>query len=269
MTNTYSHRLLRKFGNLSVVTQSSLIVLAAVIGAETLTLIFYSIFFADRLLLDMLLTAVIVVLVGFPLAYFFIGQQVKLAIMAAKLDRAARTDGLTGLINRKTFFEEAAGLIAQEKPFPSALLFIDVDHFKSINDSFGHTIGDAVLRELASLIRSSIRVRDLAARLGGEEFAVFLVDADRTEAMQVAERIRMNARSVRQAIDIRDRAITVSVGVCMRQPGQDLEDILLKADRNLYAAKRRGRDLVVDDCPAPARIGANGTVAQSCRAGAV
>jgi diguanylate cyclase (GGDEF)-like protein len=84
----------------------------------------------------------------------------------------------------------------------------------------------------------------------GDEFAVFLDDADRDEAIQVAERIRENVRNVPRAAGILDCGITVSVGVCVRQPGQNLEDILLKADRNLYAAKGRGRDCVVDDGPA-------------------
>jgi len=266
---TYSHRFLTKFGKLSVFTQSCLIVVAAVIGAEALTLIFYGIFFADRLLLDLFLTAVIVVIVSFPLAYFFIGQQVKLALMAVELDRTARTDGLTELMNRKTFFEVAAGVIALDKP-GGALLFIDVDHFKSINDTYGHAAGDAVLRQLASVIRASIRKKDLAARLGGEEFAILLVDADRAEALQVAERVRTNVRNVWHAVAAVDRPITVSIGVCVREPAQGLEDILLKADRNLYAAKSRGRDLVVDDGPllAITRIGADSTQAQSCRAGA-
>ncbi|SMO86608.1 GGDEF domain-containing protein [Paracoccus laeviglucosivorans] len=257
----YSHRLLKKFGKFSVFKQTCLIVLAAVIGAETLTLIFYSIFFADRLLLDLLLTSVIVIIVGFPLAYFFIGQQMKLAAMATKLEYAARTDGLTGLTNRKTFFDDAAAVIAGGKHSADTLLFIDVDHFKSINDTYGHAVGDAVLRELASALRASIRERDLAARLGGEEFAVFLLDADREEALQVAERIRSGVRNVLRVVGIMDRAITVSVGVCVREPGQNLDEILLKADHNLYAAKNRGRDLVVVDGPSL-------SVDRTCRAGA-
>ena len=242
----FSGSVLNQFRKCTLFSQTCVIVLAAVIGSETLTLIFYSIFFADRLLLDMLLTAVSVVIVGFPLAYFLLGQQMKLSVMAIELDRAARTDGLTGLANRRAFFQEAKDVIALGRPSSDALLFIDVDHFKSINDTFGHAIGDAVLRELAAVIRSSVREGDLVARLGGEEFAVLLVDADRAEAMQVAERIRINAQNVRRAVDTNDRAVTVSMGVCLREPGQDLEDILLKADQGLYAAKRQGRDLIID-----------------------
>ncbi len=238
--------LLTRFKTRPLFTQTCVIVLAALVGSEVLTLVFYSIFFADRLLLDMLLTAVIVAIVGFPLTYFFLSQQVKLSVVVSELHRAVRTDGLTGLSNRTAFFEEAEKVIAHGKPASNALLFIDVDHFKSVNDTFGHAIGDAVLRELAAVIRSSVREGDLVARFGGEEFAVLLIDADRSEAMRVAERIKINARTVCRAVESFDRALTVSMGVCLREPGQDLETILLKADQGLYAAKRRGRDLIVD-----------------------
>ncbi len=241
-----SNSLLKRFKTLPLFTQTCVIVLAALVGSEALTLVFYSIFFADRLLLDMLLTAVIVAIVGFPLTYFFLDQQVKLSVVVSELHRAVRTDGLTGLSNRTAFFEEAEKVMAHGKPASNALLFIDVDHFKSVNDTFGHAIGDAVLRELAGVIRSSVREGDLVARFGGEEFAVLLIDADRSEAMRVAERIKINARTVCRAVASFDRAITVSMGVCLREPGQNLEAILLKADQGLYAAKSQGRDLIVD-----------------------
>ncbi|MCA9797814.1 MAG: GGDEF domain-containing protein, partial [Candidatus Eremiobacteraeota bacterium] len=182
--------------------------LGAIAGADTLTLIFYGIFFADRLVLDLVLTTVIVIVVGFPPAYFFISQQVRLAVLAAKLDRIARTDGLTGLSNRMAFFEEAQALIDDSLAPAGSLLFIDADHFKSINDTFGHATGDSVLRELGAIIRSCIRGGDLAARIGGEEFAMFLTGADRNEAKQVAERIRMRTRGISGALGIQGREIT-------------------------------------------------------------
>lgn len=263
---TLSNSLLKHFRKLPLFTQTCTIVLVALVGSEVLTLVFYSIFFADRLLLDMLLTAVIVTIVGFPLTYFFLSQQVKLSVVVSELHRAVRTDGLTGLANRKAFFEEAEEVIAQGRPTSKALLFIDVDHFKSVNDTFGHAIGDAVLRELAVVIRSSVREDDLVARLGGEEFAVLLIDADRSEAMRVAERIKINARNACRTIGAFDRAITVSMGVCLREPGQDLEDILLKADQGLYAAKNQGRDLIVEGKTSGkfARLQITGTANHGC-----
>ncbi len=248
---------MERFRKLSVLTQTCLIVLTAVIGAESLTLVFYSIFFADRLILDLILTGIIVVIVGFPLAYFFMDQQLKLSDMAARLSVAARTDALTGLINRRTFFDEATGLIAGSRPSSGAILFIDVDHFKSINDAFGHAMGDVVLQEIASVIRSTVRVDDLASRFGGEEFVVFLQHADPDTALRMADRIRMNVRDQMQGTRIPARAITVSIGLCLCEPGLHIEEILLRADRNLYAAKLRGRDTIVHDGPAPAFVTAD------------
>ncbi|RWQ58455.1 GGDEF domain-containing protein [Mesorhizobium sp.] len=242
---TASDYLLTRFGKLSLFRQTCVVVLAAIIGADTLSLVFYGIFFADRLLLDLFLTTVITVAVGFPLGYFILRQQLKLALMAAKLDRAARIDHLTSLANRKTFFEEAEAIVGSEAFKEGAVLFMDADHFKSINDTFGHAIGNAVLQEMGSVIRSSIRESDLAARIGGEEFAVFLVEAGRDKTLEVAERIRQNMRGVRRAVGIEDREITVSIGICLHGPGQTLDDILLRADQNLYVAKNRGRDCIV------------------------
>jgi diguanylate cyclase (GGDEF)-like protein len=250
------HDVLSRFGKLSVFKQACLIVLAAIIGADTLTLIFYGIFFQDRLILDLVLTTVITIAVGFPLGYFFMGQQAKLAAMAAELDRIARVDELTKLANRKAFFEEAHSLIGSHPPSTEtgALLFIDADHFKSINDTFGHSTGDLVLRQFGEVIRSCIREGDLAARLGGEEFAVFLVGADRHEARQVAERMRGKVLGIMPAVGMEGRKVTASIGMCMCRPGQKLEDILLLADRNLYAAKSQGRNCVVDKEPAADRL---------------
>ncbi|ESZ10285.1 hypothetical protein X737_32100 [Mesorhizobium sp. L48C026A00] len=153
---TASHYFLTRFGKLSLFRQTCVVVLAAIIGADTLTLVFYGIFFADRLLLDLFLTTVITVAVGFPLGYFFLRQQLNLALMGARLDRAARIDHLTSLANRKTFFEGAEAIVGSEAFKEGAVLFIDADHFKSVNETFGHAIGDAVLQEMGSVIRKRL-----------------------------------------------------------------------------------------------------------------
>jgi diguanylate cyclase (GGDEF)-like protein len=236
-----------RFGRLPVVLQACLVVLVAMAGADLLTLVFYSIFFADRLLLDLALTTLIVIVVGYPLAHFFLGQNAKLAAMAAELDRATKTDGLTGLANRRSFFNEARHVInkGDQSIGSGAILFIDVDHFKSVNDTFGHAVGDAVLCELASVLRSTISEGDLAARLGGEEFAVLLASAGRGRIFQVAERIRRDTKAIATAIGLGRREVTVSIGVSMYRPGQNLEAVLISADQSLYAAKAQGRDRIV------------------------
>lgn len=236
-----------RFERLSVLGQSCMIVASAVIGADVMTLIFYSIFFADRLLLDLLLTSLIVVVVAFPLSYFFMGRSARIASLVAELNKANRTDDLTGLLNRKTFLLEATRLIDSDAGAngAGALLFIDADHFKSVNDTFGHAVGDAVLCELATVLGASIDEGDLAGRIGGEEFAVFLAGAGQDEAARVCDRIRRGTKAISGNVGLGALGITVSVGASMHRPRQALDSLLMAADRNLYIAKSNGRDRAV------------------------
>ena len=151
-------------------------VAVAAVGADLLTLVFYSIFFSDRLALDLLLTGVIVLFVASPLTYFFLRRSARFAELAAEFETANRTDELTGLLNRKTFLAETRRLVGTRgrNGLTGAMLFIDADHFKAINDSFGHAFGDAVLREIGSALKSCMRESDVVGRLGGEEFSVFV-----------------------------------------------------------------------------------------------
>lgn len=238
-------RLLRKLESMSVRKQSAAIVFLALVGADLLTTIFYGIFFSDRYLLDIVLTSIIVILVGYPLAYFVLGQNVKLRQMAVELDRVARMDDLTGLYNRRTFFSKCETSIAESGK--GAFLYVDVDHFKKLNDRFGHAAGDAVLRELGSAIHTCVREGDVAARLGGEEFGIYLAGADRRAALAVAERLRRRSMRIGNAVGISGASVTVSVGLALQEPGQALHELMARADENLYAAKELGRDRIVGD----------------------
>ncbi|RWN61373.1 MAG: diguanylate cyclase [Mesorhizobium sp.] len=165
---------------------------------------------------------------------------VNLALMAARLDRAARIDHLTSLANRKTFFEGAEAIVGSEAFKEGAVLFIDADHFKSVNETFGHAIGDAVLQEMGSVIRK---------RLGGahRRRGVRCVPGRSRPRQDIgSSRAHQTEHAgVRRAVGIEDREITVSIGICVDGPGQTLNDILLRADQNLYVAKNRGRDCIV------------------------
>lgn len=159
------------------------------------------------------------------------------------LNDAARTDPLTGLANRRAFedtMEARARSSASGNP-PTLALF-DLDHFKSINDTHGHTAGDEVLRSFAQVLRSELRPRDLAARIGGEEFAV-VIDGDIGIASQVCERIRlaMCRKSVTLGNGKRVGA-TVSGGLCSLSDPHSLSDAVERADAALYEAKRKGRN---------------------------
>jgi diguanylate cyclase (GGDEF)-like protein len=234
-----------RFNSLSVLGQACAIVVAATIGADLLTLVFYAMFFSDRLLLDLLLTSLIVVAVAFPLSYVFMGRSARLVDLAAELDRVNRFDDLTGLTNRRTFLVEARKLIAAADESAGILLFIDADHFKVINDSHGHAMGDAVLREIGAALKSCIAEADVAGRLGGEEFVVLLRGAGHEQAALVCERLRRKVRAISGIVGLSGRDVTISIGVSKHQPGQDLDALLLAADRNLYVAKASGRDRIV------------------------
>lgn len=175
---------------------------------------------------------------------------------------AALIDPLTGLANRRAFLVDAAELVRRQASLdrPVAVYMIDLDRFKSINDRFGHSVGDRVLQIFAETATTNLRSSDLVGRLGGEEFAVVIADACRDNAFAVGERIR-TAFAV-AAADIAGLPVnaTASIGVSIIQdPDQDMTTLLDQADEALYRAKSLGRDRVVvtglglepDDVPLP------------------
>ena len=160
----------------------------------------------------------------------------------AALRHAARTDGLTQLANRTAFNE---GIEALERPGESALILVDLDGFKGVNDGFGHAAGDAVLVAVSERLRSVVRRGDLVARIGGDEFAVICGNVpDRDTAMRIALAV---ADAVRHPIAFDGFVVEVraSIGVCSPIPMSDSERALRSADDALYEAKRGGRDQVV------------------------
>ncbi|QCI68201.1 PleD family two-component system response regulator [Phreatobacter stygius] len=164
----------------------------------------------------------------------------------------AITDGLTGLHNRRYMERHLGTLVEQaaQRGKPLSVLILDIDFFKSVNDTHGHDAGDEVLREFAARVRKNVRGIDLACRLGGEEFVVIMPDTDAGVASIVAERIRARVAGEPFPIQKGARAIdiTVSIGMAQRQPSDEGPDVLVKrADQALYRAKRDGRNRVVLD----------------------
>jgi diguanylate cyclase len=160
----------------------------------------------------------------------------------------ALLDSLTGLKNRRGL-ERAVEDLLREPPGlqGSALLLADIDHFKVVNDTYGHVLGDKVIRAVAHVLRSSIKGRDVAARLGGEEFAILLPQTSLTGAAAVAEQIRGTVEQGRICRPDGNESIgqvTLSVGVAAARPGDTLEALLERADAAMYAAKRAGRNRI-------------------------
>ncbi|WP_457352280.1 DUF484 family protein [Roseateles sp. P5_D6] len=168
-----------------------------------------------------------------------------------RLRRAGMTDGLTGVHNRRYFDHRSLIEFSQavRHRYPLACLFLDIDHFKAINDGHGHPVGDEVLRQVGGLILRSLRTGDLAARYGGEEFIVLLPRTDLTGACEVAERIRLMVQEAPFVTpDGGTVGATLSVGLAMLPASAtSFTDLLAAADKALYEAKRAGRNRTVTE----------------------
>lgn len=167
----------------------------------------------------------------------------------SRLVEMATTDELTGTLNRRAFMQQAAKQfsLARRHGRETAILMIDADRFKAVNDTYGHDAGDAVLKALAKSIQSALREMDSLGRLGGEEFAALLPETDGNDAAIVAERVRAAVADTVVLHGGRDLTLTVSIGVACGygEGGELLESVLKRADNALYAAKRGGRNRVV------------------------
>ena len=169
------------------------------------------------------------------------------SLMHQQLAAAARTDPKTGLLNATAWQREADAEVARalRMAAPLALLLVDVDHFKRVNDSHGHLIGDEVLRALAAELRQQVRESDVVGRFGGEEFTVLLPGTDAAGACLIAERLRSSAGGLSIAAADARIQVTVSIGISvLGQHGSDLFELLAAADLALYRAKDAGRDQV-------------------------
>ncbi|MEV5497266.1 GGDEF domain-containing protein [Nonomuraea fuscirosea] len=169
------------------------------------------------------------------------------SLLHAQLQAAARTDAKTGLLNAAAWQREADTEIVRARRTGDtlALLIIDIDHFKRVNDAHGHLVGDQVLVGVASTLRSQLRDYDVVGRFGGEEFVVLLPGADIDEARRVAERLRVRIGHMAVPVDATLIRVTISIGVAlMSVHGDDLIDLLAAADLALYRAKELGRDRV-------------------------
>lgn len=171
-------------------------------------------------------------------------------------EEAAFTDHLTGLANRRRFERQLEREVARTRRYghPFCLLMLDIDHFKRVNDTYGHEGGDETLRRLGHVLQTGTRGVDTAARVGGEEFAIILTETDFAHGLEVAERLRKTIRET----DIPEAGrVTVSIGLAeYNEPVRDGRELYAAADAALYEAKRQGRDRVVS-AATPATFDAN------------
>lgn len=189
--------------------------------------------------------------------------QDELRLRNEQLDLMTRTDVLTGLWNRRHMEDElqAASSLSRRHTLALSVLMIDIDHFKSVNDSLGHPAGDAALVAVSSRIQDAVRLEDVVARWGGEEFLALLPATDRAGAWTLGERIRQLIWAEPVSFDDRSIQVTVSVGCATAESGEPVDAVVKRADEALYSAKEAGRNctfprMELDDEPRRA-VGVN------------
>ena len=182
-----------------------------------------------------------------------LGGPVRMAALMAEQERLAAIDVLTGLRNRRAFQQQIVVEISRSTRYgiPLSLLLLDVDHFKAINDGHGHAGGDVVLSALGVILREQLRIPDIPARWGGEEFVVALPNTDLVGAGVAAERLRVAVAEATIRHGSVHIPVTISIGVSALEGGESLEVLTERADQAMYAAKMRGRNCVVISEPTP------------------
>lgn len=184
------------------------------------------------------MAVVVPALTATPASFWMLSQLERMREAYRQLDRLAATDSLTGCLNRRAFREIAttAGRTT------GALLIADADRFKSINDRFGHDVGDEALRAIAAAVRASVRDADIVGRIGGEEFGILLPDADLEMALNIAGRIRRAVRELAFSAEGQHWPLSISIGGACHTANTSFTDLFRAADQRLYAVKRSGRD---------------------------
>lgn len=167
--------------------------------------------------------------------------------LEAQLRMVAERDALTGLDSRSHFMKRAEALLqrSRQEETPFCLFMIDVDYFKRINDTWGHTRGDLILTKIAVVCQQSLRPTDIIGRFGGEEFVVGLPHTEPHEAQVVAERLKKNVAELPQEDELSDLRLSVTIGIAAASIDDDLDTLITRADNLLYTGKREGRNRVV------------------------
>lgn len=214
-----------------------MVTVAAILGNASLQ----ALFLPAELLRKMLLpSTMITVMLAAPISFFIGTKMLDVQKLSEKLKYAANHDHLTGTSTRMNFYSRLQS--STDPPF--TLIIADIDHFKSINDRFGHQAGDAALRQFAGILSRNCRASDIVARFGGEEFVILLQESEAEEGFAAALRLSQRIREKPIILNGKPIQITASFGVDVFSEIADLDMALAHADRALYRAKKTGRDRV-------------------------
>jgi diguanylate cyclase (GGDEF)-like protein len=240
-------RIIEKFG----ILKSCIAIMVIVVGASLLgTYMMRQILLLFAIELNLKQTMLMGGLVPAITAPLVIVPIVRLLYKINTLENSMRLlatyDGLTGLLNRRAFLEQAIVLLNQRtsiaEKYLAAILAVDLDHFKMINDRYGHSCGDEVLQSFGEIAQKVKRMGDLAGRMGGEEFAFFLPNVSQVDVEHITKRLH---ESIPKGHDVRDDCVisyTVSIGVTFIKDASDFSEALKRADKALYYAKENGRN---------------------------
>lgn len=246
--------------SMSPIRQTAIISAIATLLSVTFTGVVYFLFFGmdDRFWPALNMSIMIPWAIAIPLGLYMSKQRFKFFKMTAMLKKArinlqqanralelrANFDGLTGLLNRDSFFSRVDQMRADQPT--NVLMIVDVDHFKDINDSFGHPVGDQALILLGKIFQKIVRQNDLIGRIGGEEFGIFLPNTSASEGQVIGEMIRYEIENTVFEPHYNMRhVITASIGVTDVAPHQKRSALMVNADAALFTAKRSGRNRVV------------------------
>ena len=166
---------------------------------------------------------------------------------AEEMSRVAITDPLTRIMNRRGITVGLLDAMAQAERYRTQLTvaMVDIDHFKEINDTYGHEAGDRVLKNVAAILSDALRMPDKVGRYGGEEFLIVLPHTTLPQGSKIVERIRASVSKTNFDLGAKKARLTISIGVTQFKPGEDLEQLMSHADKAMYDAKKGGRNLVV------------------------
>lgn len=246
--------------SISPIRQTAIISAIAVLLSFTLTGLCYLLFYGmdERFWPAMTMAIVVPWGISIPLGLYMSKQRFKLIGLTNRLKDAqgnlrkankalelrANYDGMTGLLNRDSFMSQLNKLRTDQDN--NVLMIVDVDHFKDINDSFGHPVGDQALNLLGKVFHKILRKNDIAGRIGGEEFGIFLPDTSAPEGQIIGEMVRHEIENmIFEPCQNMRHVITVSIGVTDMAPHHQRSALMENADAALFAAKRRGRNQVV------------------------
>lgn len=233
--------------SLASLKRAAILFAIVLVGVEAMVVLYYWDAGPDHLKFELVVSGVIATTVGLPMILYVVAQHERLRLLSERLAYLSTTDLMTGLLNRQTFVEKLGVhfyKVGQERSC-GVIAYVDADHFKQLNDRYGHALGDKVIQLLAQHIRAATRKGDLCGRLGGEEFGIFLADATLGEAGFIAERLRRRVNASERELGIPGLTISVSIGIAAHKPGDSALKTMQEADRSLYAAKNEGRNTVV------------------------